>query len=410
MLDCSDFLLNRILGTLIVILFVPGIYLTLADLLPAPHQEDFGAYYLAALALAGGESPFDANVASRLANAAGVDSHSPYIYPPLLAVVIRPLTALPYRVAALVWILMSAAALFAALWLLRPVVQIPWRIYGWVCAAALFLPSAHHTLQHGQITNLLLLLIVVGVLGSGPAGAVWLGVASALKVFPATLAVVYALSGRAAALAVMAGSAAILTLTGAIAAPAATADFMQRVGPQLAADRRLAPNNQSVFAVLARLFEAQWFVRPIVDAPAAGLVASYVAVAVVTGLTVSTLWSIRRATDPMADVARMSLALAATLIVSPIVWDHYYVLLLLPAAVLYRASGEPAVMTQLLAGAVLLLSHRYWPLMTSMKSPLFMSSGLAGVTVLWIALLKVVRYDRVCVARTSPSAVSRSTT
>jgi hypothetical protein len=181
-----------------------------------------------------------------------------------------------------------------------------------------------------------------------------------------------------------------------------------RVGPQLAADRRLAPNNQSVFAVLARWFEAHWFVTPIVNVPAVGLSLSYAVVAVVAGITIRALWCIRAVEDPLVDIARISLVLTATLIVSPIVWDHYYVLLLLPGAVLYRNADDDADRRLLLTAVVLLLSHRYWPLMFSFKSPLFMSSGLAGVALLWIALLKLVRYDRVCAARPSPSAVSPS--
>ena len=400
-------MVNRILGSLILLLFLPGVYLTLADLTPAPHQEDFGAYYLAAIALANGESPFDAQIAARLAAAAGVKYHSTYIYPPLLAVLLRPLIALPYSAVAAVWFVLSAGALVAALWHLRPFVQLPWRIYGWVCAAAFFLPPVHHTLQHGQITHFLFLMIVSGAVGSTGA-AVWVGIAAALKVFPATLAGVYALSGRWAALVTMAGSAAILTLAGVLAEPAATVDFFTRVGPQLSVEPPLAPNNQSVTAVMARWFEPHWFVTPIADAPVVGRGAAYLATLVVIGLTFRALVAIRRADGAMVQLWRFSLALTATLIVSPIVWDHYYLLLLLPVAVLFRGSEDRTVRVLLLAGGVFLLSHRYWPLTFAMKSPLFMSQGLAGVVLLWIALLKALSYDRVCAARRSPLATSPS--
>lgn len=400
-------MVNRILAALILLLFLPGIYLTVEDLTPAPHQEDFGAYYIAAKALAVGESPFDARAAARLAAAAGVDHHSAYIYPPLLALVLSPLAALPYSAAAAVWFAISAAALLTALRLLRPVVQLPWRLYGWVCGAVFFLPPVHHTLQHGQITNVLLLMIVIGAIG-GTGAAVWVGIAAALKVFPATLASAYAVSGRIAALVTMVGSAAILTLAGAIAEPGATSDFARRVGPGLAIDRPLAPNNQSVAAVMARCFETHWFVTPIVDAPFVGQLAAYLATLVIIGMTFKALISIRRTEGTMVQLRRFSLVLAATLIVSPIVWDHYYVLLLLPVAVLYRGSEDRTIRRLLLAGGVLLLSHRYWPLAFAMKSPLFMSEGLAGVVLLWIALLKLLSYDRVCAVRPSPSAPSPS--
>ena len=402
-------MLSRILGALILLLFIPGIYLTLADFLPAPHQEDLGAYFVAALALAEGESPYDADAAKRLAAGAGITDHSPYIYPPLLAFLLRPVTSLPYSAVAALWFALSAGALLAALCLLRPIVQLPWPVYRWVCAAAFFLPPVHHTLQHGQITNFLLLLIVAAAIG-GTASAAWMGIAAALKVFPATLAVVYAFTGRLAALGTMAASAAILSLAGAIAHPAETDDFVRRVGPQLALERRLAPNNQSLDAVTARWFETHWFVTPIIHAPGVGRIASRAAAAIVVGLTLWALFTVRREEGTLEQLGRFSLVLVATLIVSPIAWDHYYVLLLLPAAVLFRASDDRVVGLLLLTAAALLLSHRYWPLTFGLKSPVFMSSGLAGVVVLWIALLKVLGYDRVCAVRplrsgTRPSAI-----
>ena len=400
---------SRILCALILLLFLPGIYLTLADWLPSPHQEDLGAYFVAARALAEGESPYDARVAERLAADAGIEYHSPYIYPPLLAILLRPLTFLPYSAAAAVWFALSAGALLAALWLLRPFTGLPWRVYGWLCAAAFFLPPVHHTLEHGQITNFLFLLIVGGAVGNTGSGAL-VGFAAALKVFPATLAAVYALSGRLAALGTMVAGAAVLTLAGALAAPAATLDFLRRVGPQLALERRLAPNNQSLDAVMARWFETHWFVTPIIHAPGVGRIASQLGSAIVIGLTLWALVTVRRKEGEAAQAGRFALAVAATLIVSPIVWDHYYVLLLLPVAVLYRGSGDNAVRLLLLAGAALLLSHRYWPLTFAMKSPVFMSSGMAGVVVLWIALLKVLRYDRVCAVRPPPSDTRPSAT
>ena len=398
----------RIFRSLILLLFLPGVYLTLADLTPAPHQEDFGAYYIASRALANGESPFDSNTAERLAADAAVEHHSPYIYPPILAILLRPISPFPYSAVAAVWFTLSAFALLAALWLLRPLVQLPWRAYGWMCAAVFFLPAVHHTLQHGQITNFLLLLIVAAAVG-GTRGGVWLGIAAAVKVFPATLAVVYALSGRIAPLVMMAAAATALTAVAALVEPAATADFIWRVGPQLALERRLAPNNQSMDAVMARLFERHWFVTPLLDAPLAGRVASSLAAIGIITLTLRALVLVRRADGSVAQAGRFSLVLAATLMLSPIVWDHYYVLMLLPLAVLYRRSSQDRnVQLLLLTVVALLLSHRYWPLMLATKSPLFMSEGLAGVVVLWIALLKALSYDRVCAVTSSPSATRPS--
>jgi hypothetical protein len=208
----------------------------------------------------------------------------------------------------------------------------------------------------------------------------------------------------------MVGSAVMLTVAGALAEPAATVDFVRRVGPQLALERRLAPNNQSLDAVVSRWFDEQWFVEPLIRAPSAGRVISRAAAAAVAGLTLWTLIRIRRARSAAVQADRFALVLTATLIVSPIVWDHYYVLLLLPAATLYRGSRDRTIQLLLLAGVAFLFAHRYWPLMFATKSPLFMSEGLAGVIVLWIAQLKLLSYHRVCAATPSPSAARRSAT
>src|SRR5919108_4061569 len=86
------------------LLLAPGIVLTAADLFPLPPQIDFSAYYLAARALRAGMDPYDPQVLAQLASSAGVSAYTPYIYPPLLAVIVMPLAALPYQSAAAIWL------------------------------------------------------------------------------------------------------------------------------------------------------------------------------------------------------------------------------------------------------------------------------------------------------------------
>src|SRR5262245_60539529 len=65
------------------------------------HRTDFTVYTEAPRALYGGKDPYEAR--------------SPrgwrYVYPPLLAVLVRPLLDLPVEDAAFLWFLLSAAAL-----------------------------------------------------------------------------------------------------------------------------------------------------------------------------------------------------------------------------------------------------------------------------------------------------------
>ena len=129
---------------------------------------------------------------------------------------------------------------------------------------------------------------------------------------------------------------------------------------------------------MARWFETHWFVTPIVDAPVVGRLLAHLATLIIVVLTFRALVSIRRLDGELVQLRRFSLVLVGTLIVSPIVSDHYYVLLLLPVAVLYRSSEDRTVRVLLLCAGVLLLAHRYWPLTFAMKSALFMSEGLAA--------------------------------
>lgn len=160
---------------------------------------------------------------------------------------------------------------------------------------------------------------------------------------------------------------------------------------------------------MARWFEPQPFVTPIVDAPHVGRFVSYAAALVIFALTIRGIGICPHCQRAPMQIRRLSLVLSATLILSPIVCDHYYVLLLLPLAELYRSSSPDRMLrTLMLACVVLPLSHRYWPLMFSLQSPVFMSAGAAGAIVLWIALLKMVSYDRVCAVKPRPSVTNPS--
>lgn len=78
--------------------------------------------------------------------------------------------------------------------------------------------------------------------------------------------------------------------------------------------------------------------------------------------------------------------MAATLILLPVVWDHYYVLLLLPLAVIY-GSAERRFGRLALIGVVFLLFHRYWRLTLNTGYAPILSFGLAGVMAVWAAVI-----------------------
>lgn len=117
---------------------------------------------------------------------------TPYLYPPPLAVLLVPLTALPGNAALWTWlglVVLSCAALAAAL---RPLVG--WRVAA--LAVVLFAP-VWETIYHGQVNALVGLAVAVAIVGAGagqvrrPAAALTMG--ALLKITPGLGLAVFAL-------------------------------------------------------------------------------------------------------------------------------------------------------------------------------------------------------------------------
>ncbi len=92
------------LFTLLFVLLYAGLIILTLPRMMTGHTADFVHFYRAAAALAAGEDIYA--VSSR---------H--YIYPPLMAFLFQPLSALPMPVAAGVWLIMNAVLLGASAWL-----------------------------------------------------------------------------------------------------------------------------------------------------------------------------------------------------------------------------------------------------------------------------------------------------
>lgn len=116
--------------------------------LPGAREAlDFHVFYVAAKAVAHAHDPYPAHPAS-LTWSSGAQ-HA-YAYPPLVAVLTAPLTLLSYNAAAALWVVLSAAAVGLALWLLD--------VRDWRCYGAVFLwPSTLTSISIGTVSPLLLL-------------------------------------------------------------------------------------------------------------------------------------------------------------------------------------------------------------------------------------------------------------
>jgi hypothetical protein len=242
------------------------------------------------------------------------DADKTFAYPPLAAWLMAPLHPLSSSAAAIAWTLLSSAMVALALWLLE---LRDWRCYA---LAFVFLPT-RSSIDLGTIEPLLLLAI----------GAAWhwrdrafrtagaIGGAIVLKLFLWPLVVWLALTRRLRA--------ALLAVAFAVglAAVSWAAIGFAGIGDYPGVLRRLANDEStSSYSVVALGVRAH---LPL-------LAARIIAVLVALALLAAAAWVARdqRRTPRDRDVATLTIALAAALAASPIVWVHYFLLLLVPLA------------------------------------------------------------------------------
>ncbi len=268
-----------------------------------------------------GEPAQDLGVFLRAADAV-LDGHSPYAfrddqtyaYPPLLAFLAAPIHSLGVGAAMTVSILVSFAAIAGALWLLG---VRDWRCY---CLVPLF-SVTRSAVGLGTVGPLLLLATAVAWRWRDRllAPSLAVGGAVALKLLLWPLAAWLAVTRRSRTALAAVGFALVLALV-----PWAGIGFAGLADYPSLLDRladQEASASYSVFAMGVRLH--------LPDAAATVL-----AVAVTAALLAAMVWVARdsRLRPRDRDVAALTLALAAALAASPIVWVHYFLLLLVPLA------------------------------------------------------------------------------
>ncbi len=246
----------------------------------------------------------------------------------------------PFSALALVpFALLARASLAAAkvAWAILGVACLAWSIArarapGWapvaLAVAAVAVPIQTN-FEHANVNTVLLALIVAAAADLARArderAGLWIGIATALKAFPGLLIVYLAYRRRWRACG--AGLAAAIGLTAVTLLPYGPSGALVSVGDWLALSAQgyelAVPNNQSLAALVGRLGGSQ----------AAAAAASLAAL-----LLVAAGLARRRGAAELPDEVAVVTLLAV--LISPIAWVHYYVLLF-PAwvAVLVRPAG-----------------------------------------------------------------------
>lgn len=267
-------------------------------------------------------------------------------HPPTSVLLALPVAWLPLDDAMLVWNLTSLGLLGLSLWIVWRQFHLRLSPVSIAATVALLFSCGplYQQLHQGQL-NLIVLFLITAAWAAERSGhartaGALLGAAASVKVFPAFLIGYFAIRRRWSVVAAGIASMAALTLiTAALLGPQAYTDYVHNVLPEVGVFRAKW-NNASLPGFWNKLFNpavrnVRFFGQPspMALSPAAARAGTWLSSAAVLAL----LWrSTRRSRTREQDDLGYALAVLAMLLLSPIVWNHYFLMLLVPLAVLWK--------------------------------------------------------------------------
>jgi alpha-1,2-mannosyltransferase len=261
---------------------------------------DFRAFYLGSRHYLLGVSPYPGHSLAALALKQG------FVYPAPVAALFAPLALLPYTLAVALWVALSIGAIAASLWVLG--------VRDWRCLGALFL--THPVEQSVRLGTLMPVLTLLLALLWKYRDRLWTGAVLAAvlvvsKLFLVPLLAWLVVTRRLKTAVLTAGIAAAICVLGWLPIHLSTIASY----PSLL--RALAGYEQTFSYSLTSLA---------VGLGVSATTATVFAVAAAAGLLG---WAAAARKD---DFLAFKLALAASFVLCPIIWGHYYVLLVVPLA------------------------------------------------------------------------------
>ena len=302
---------------------------------------DFADYLLAAERIAATGSPYAPEMLLGPIDAQGQDR---YRYPPPLAQLLVPATALPAGAAASLWLVLQAFATIAAVWLALGVAGVRRHAErgAWSVAACVLFMPVFDTLWKGNVSGFVALGVTLAAMGGALAG-IGAMAATLVKVAPLTMLPALLAGGRRPIGAAIATAAVVVGLS-VLLAPQAWADYLV-VLPNLLAGSSDHATNLAPAATLQRH-----------GAPAAIVdLARLAAVVVAAACTLAAPVVAWRRTGMHGRAAATTLGVAAMLLLPAACWYHYLVALLPLAALAWPVASVRARLT-LLAAALLIIA------------------------------------------------------
>ena len=300
---------------------------------------------------------------------------------------LTPFGYLDYPDAVLVWNALSLLMLSASLWLIVRAENLSfpgWGIFPLVTVLLLCNPLRQQV-NLGQL-NLALLLLFVGIWIAARSeradlAGILLGLATGLKLFPGFLFVYFAL--RRQWRIVFTGVVTLVLLTVITAMSLGIETYRTYVLDVLPRNERSQSGwkNASLSGLWKKLFDpatAEEHIQPVLRSPAA---VQALRVLSVVGLVALLAYAVRRARTVRQQDQTYGLAVMAMLLLSPIAWDHYFVMLYLPLALL-AVHMPPSRLSQavfVMLVAVIWVDPELW-------FPWFIPGGRDGVAMPWQTL------------------------
>jgi hypothetical protein len=269
-------------------------------------------------------------------------------HPPTSILLALPIAWLSYPDATLVWNLVSLVLIVASVVIVFRELGLP-LVSWWVfpaLALGLTCNPLRQTVNQGQLNGILLFLLTLAWRadrrGQDTAAGVTVALAAAIKLFPAVLMGGFLLQRRWRCLSASTITlATVSALTAGILGLDAYIAYFTEVVPDVA---RFQSDwcNGSLAGFWSKLFGTGAIhfghvVEPLVHRPDLAIAATLLSCAAVVGC-----WA-RSATRARSEADRdwvFAIGLCAMLLVSPVCWDHYWLLLLLPLVVVWKRLPE----------------------------------------------------------------------
>lgn len=376
------------------------------------HHNDFRHMYVAGCVLQSRGNFYDDTTLLTEAARRGVNRLNPYVYPPLLAVLMYPLSFLRFESAGMLWYGINLLFALASGILFSRILSSkdsPWHL---VCPALLLATSEPltRTLTAGQLNLMLLFLLSASWVLLSRERDIWggiaLGLAAAVKIFPALL-IVYLFwrrKWRAAWAALL--SAIVLTLI-----PAAIVGFRvswdyvsllrqmsygSSTWSHLGQQYHIDPANQAPAALITRLLSInpQMGLYGFANLPGLARLLSTATGIILLGAGFILCRTRKETSHMQMEKLGFGLFLLLALLVPSLMWDHYLVIALLSAVLFLSALKE----NHRLGGILLLcafsiylmnITYHFWnPFFSRGWGIPLASVKLAGALILLVLMMR----------------------